>query len=1179
MTQSPRDTPANSNKRPAIATANAGSDAAAAAIALATRQQRLGADPERSAWVTASAGSGKTKVLGDRVLRLLLAGTRPERILCLTFTKAAAAEMANRIAETLARWASMPQAELNQDLIRLIGHAPGTEALSDARRLFSRVLDAPGGMKIQTIHAFCQSLLRRFPLEAEIAPHFQPMEERDTQEQLRAARDAMLLAAQSKTDSPLARALAHVTRLGEDRLDKVMTAFRRDHARLRLLRQHSGDVAAIARVMARVLGLQEGETRAQILAAACDDASFDAAGLRQAVTVLAGGKVTDQKLGTGLADWLAADLQDRIAGFDDYHGRYHDSKGSPKAAFLTKDLAQKNPDVEDCLTRERDRLIRLGERAKAADILADSKALLILALDMLDRYEARKAMRAQLDFDDLIVKTRDLLQRPGIAPWVLYKLDGGIDHILVDEAQDTNPLQWQVIEALAGEFFTGAGAVERVRTIFAVGDVKQSIYSFQGADPTGFIRARAHFESLSGVERFNNVLLDVSFRSTDRVLDVVDRVFALPGAASGVLMAGEPPLQHRVSRVGAAGEVILWPRAVPVNEEAPAPWSPPRVRDEAAAPVTRLVEAIADECQRLMRTGRLPDQDRPIRAGDILILARSRNVVFEAVVRALKMRDVPVAGIDRMQLLQQIAVQDLLAFADFLLLPEDDLTLACLLKSPLIGFGEDDLMRLCLDRGSQGLWATLTARAGQDPDFAAAHRLLGGFLDRADYLTPFALYSDLLAAAGGRRKLYGRLGAEAGDAIDEFLALAQAYEGQQTPSLQGFVHWLRITDAEVKRESQERADQVRVMTIHGAKGLQAPIVFLVDQQRRAPGDDGLFWVAAGGVDLPLWSPRKAADHPLTAAARLRREQEAALEENRLLYVALTRAEDRLYVCGTGNGRESSRLGWYDHVAEALSTLPDVETLDLPQMTGDGWSGSALRVISQQQATPRPPVSSAATAAIETPALPDWARHTAPDEPDPPQPLTPSRPSAAEAAAEPALVSPLAADQGYRFKRGRLIHHLLETLPDLPIGERASAAGSYLARPIQGLSLAQQQEIEGEVLAILNHADFAPLFGPQSQAEVPVVATLRDPDGRSRILSGQIDRLALVGDDCIIVDYKSNRPPPMQVSQVPLPYLRQMAAYRSAVRLIYPDKTVRCVLLWSDSPRLMELPNAMLDLHG
>jgi ATP-dependent helicase/nuclease subunit A len=644
-------------------------------------------------------------------------------------------------------------------------------------------------------------------------------------------------------------------------------------------------------------------------------------------------------------------------------------------------------------------------------------------------------------------------------------------------------------------------------------------------------------------------------------------------------MTDEPALRHRVSRVGAAGEVRLWPRAVPVDIEAPAPWTPPRIRDEVAAPVARLADAIARECQHLIRSARLPDQDRPVQAGDILILARSRNVAFEAIIRALKARDVPVAGIDRMQLLEQIAVQDLLAFADFLLLPEDDLSLACLLKSPLIGFGEDDLMRLCLDRGDQGLWPVLAARAAEDVLFDAAYRLLAGFLDRADYLTPFALYSDLLSAAGGRRKLYARLGLEAGDAVDEFLALAQAHEQQHTPSLQGFVHWLRTTDAEVKRETQERADQVRIMTIHGAKGLQAPIVFLVDQQRRAPGDDGLFWIEAGGVELPLWSPRKAADHAVTAAARLRREQAAALEENRLLYVALTRAEDRLYVCGIGNGMANTKPGWYDHVAEAMMAIEDAETLDLPQMSGDGWSGPALRVVSEQRVEPRRKLASIAATEAGEIALPDWARHMAPDEPDPPQPLTPSRPTPAEAVAEPALVSPLAADQGYRFKRGRLIHHLLETLPDVALADRDKAAATYLARPVHELTQAQCAEISGEVMAILNHADFAPLFGPQSQAEVPVVATLVDSEGRNRILAGQIDRLALVGNDCLIVDYKSNRPSPMRLSQVPLPYLRQMAAYRSAVRLIYPGKTVRCLLLWSDGPRLMEIPEDMLNLHG
>jgi len=1150
------------------------------AIDFATRAQRLGADPDRSAWVTASAGSGKTKVLGDRVLRLLLEGTRPERILCLTFTKAAAAEMANRIAETLARWASMPQVELRKELDRLLGRKPSAETLSDARRLFSRVLDAPGGMKIETIHAFCQSLLRRFPLEAEIAPHFQPMEERDTAEQLRAARDAMLIAAQLDTGSLLAAALAHVVRLGEDRLDRIMDAFRRNHAKLRLLQQRSGGLEAISRVMARLLDLKEGENRQSILEQGCVEAAFDGAGLRAAVALALEGKVTDQKLGHQLAAWLAGDLATRVAGFDDYCAAFHDSKDEPKNAYLTKALQQANPAAEDALLHERDRLIRLHERVKAADILANSQALLTLAFDMLARYERRKALRAELDFDDLITKTRDLLQRPGIAPWVLYKLDGGIDHILVDEAQDTNPMQWQVIEALAGEFFTGLGAIDRSRTVFAVGDVKQSIYSFQGADPTGFIRMRGQFAEMAGLERFSNVLLDVSFRSTDHVLDLVDRVFALPGAAPGVVLPGDPVLLHRVSRIGAAGEVRLWPRAVPVAADMPAPWSPPRVREEAAAPVARLARSIADECQRLIRHERLADQDRPVQAGDILILARSRNVFFDAVVRALKARDVPVAGIDRMQLLEQIAVQDLLAFADFLLLPEDDLTLACLLKSPLVGLSEEDLMRLCLDRGELSLWSMLALRASEDRVFADAYEMLGGFLDRADYLTPFALYSDLLAAAGGRRKLYGRLGLEAADAVDEFMSLAQAYEQRATPSLQGFVHWLRSNDVEVKRETQERADQVRIMTIHGAKGLQAPIVFLVDQQRRTPGDDGLFWIEAGGAELPLWSPRRAADHALTAAARLRREQAAALEENRLLYVALTRAEDRLYMCGIGTGSASAKAGWYDHVAEAMAAMPGAAELELPgTMIGDGWLGNAVRVASEQRVEPRRRAAAVEASAIAATELPGWLSYKAPDEPDPPQPLTPSRPSAAEAAAEPSLVSPLAADQGYRFKRGRLLHHLLETLPEIPLADRPAAASAYLARPIHELSTNQQVEISMEVFAVLAHPDFAPLFGPQSQAEVPVVATLKDREGRSRILAGQIDRLALVGDDCLIIDYKSNRPAPMQVAQVPLPYLRQMAAYRSAVRLIYPGKTVRCVLLWSDGPRLMELPSDMLDLHA
>lgn len=1149
---------------------------AQSAIKDATLGQRRGADPLKSAWVTASAGSGKTKVLGDRVLRLLLNGTRPERILCLTFTKAAAAEMANRIAETLATWAAMPAADLRKALSDLTSQRPSAEMQDEARRLFSRVLDAPGGMKIETIHAFCQSLLRRFPLEAEIAPHFEPMEERDATEMLRAARDAMLLAAREQRETPLALALDHVVRLGEDRLDKIMAAFLRERGRLLALRRRSGSLDDVALVLARHLDLQPGESRRDILLAACDEALFDCQGLRAAVAILQQGKATDGKLADRLAPWLAAEREDRLSGFEDYLAAFHDSKGAPKNNFLTKALAAAHPHIERMLTVERDRVARIGERLRAVDILTDTMALLTLASDMLDRYERRKAATAKLDFDDLILKTRDLLRRPGIAPWVLFKLDGGLDHILIDEAQDTNPAQWQVIEALAGEFFVGEGAVDRPRTVFAVGDVKQSIYSFQGADPLEFIAKRAQFSALAGPERFNNETLNVSFRSTDQVLDLVDRVFAGP-AAPGVVLPGEPALRHRVSRAGAEGVVTLWPRAVPVDLAAPDPWSPPRIRDEAAAPVPRLAEAIAGEIQRLIGKEILQDRGRAVTAGDILILARSRSAIFEAVVRALKTRAIPVAGIDRMHLLEQIAVLDLMAFGDFLLLPEDDLTLATLLKSPLVGLDEEALMALCLDRQGS-LWAALGERRDERAEFAAAHRLLAGFQARVDYLSPFALYGELLQATGGRRRLYARLGPEAADAVDEFIALAQDYERHHTPSLQGFLHWLRTTDVEVKRELQDSNDQVRVMTVHGAKGLQAPIVFLIDQQRRRPNEDGLFWISIGGAELPLWSPNKQADHAVTAAARERRANAMTLEENRLLYVALTRAEDRLYVCGTGSGSASAAPGWHDYVAEALAGMPGAAKLELPGFGGEGWQGEGWRVASAQLTQPtRAKPGAVAAAGAELP-LPDWAGTKAPDEPDPPQPLTPSRPSDSEEAAELALVSPLAADQGYRFKRGRLTHHLLETLPDLPPETRAAAAAAYLARPVHGLSAEQQAEIAGEVMAILNHPDFADLFAPGSQAEVPVIAHLADREGRRRILAGQIDRLAVRGKDCLIVDYKSNRPPPMQASHVPAPYLRQMAAYRRAVREIYPDKTVRCFLLWSDGPRLMELPGGMLDLH-
>jgi ATP-dependent helicase/nuclease subunit A len=1171
---------------------------------LATNYQRRAADPALSVWVSASAGSGKTKVLRDRVLRLLLDGARPERILCLTFTKAGAAEMSNRVATTLAEWASIPEADLQKQLKELLGDVALATYKSKARGLFAKVLDAPGGMRIETIHAFCQSLLRRFPLEAGIAPHFRLIEERDTQALLFEAREDMLNDARTGDNVELSAALAHLAdRAGEFTSDRVLGDLLGARAKLLALQQRMGGITGYRQALARLLRIDATATRETVLASAVEESAFDGAGLRSAIAALEAGAKTDVERAGRLANWLSASPEKRIDGFTDYLDIFFKKDGDIREKPATKGALSALPNVDDILRAEAQRLLAVIERLNAIEILADSSALMILGLDLMARFGNLKSRTAALDFDDLILATRDLLARPGIAPWVLYKLDGGIDHVLIDEGQDTSPVQWEILKSITAELIGGKGTErrradpkegEKPRSIFAVGDFKQSIFSFQGAEPWAFLDARDHFASQldqstsRGDSRtpFENVELNVSFRSSPAVLSLVDRVFA-GDAKQGVIELGAEAIHHLAARGGAAGLVEIWPLSIPLLPDLPLAWSPPEVVANRTDPITRLAGTMAARIAAMISASDiLPARGRPVRPGDFLVLVRSRNAFVPALVKALKAQAIEVSGIDRLKLLSELAVQDVLAFLDFLLLPEDDLNLAALLKSPLVGLDEIALFDLCVARGKDSLWDELRRAAGRSESCAAAVQLLTAYHERAQRLTPYELIAELLSAGGGRKRLHARLGLQVSEALDELLNLALAFEANNPPSLQGFRHWLEISEAEVKRElSDDGGGQVRIMTVHGSKGLQAPIVFLAEQRRQRPPRPGLFWLESE-TDLPVWVARSSLDVPATAKARTGLDARAQEEENRLLYVALTRAEDRLYVCGWRGERNQSQNSWHDHVSDALIDLladgaPVRRCGAREWQDEDGWEGDWLQLTTPQSDAAETKSAKAGLRLDLDIPFRDWALHPAEAEPDPPRPLIPSRPSS-ETTTTPdnaTLISPLGRDQGFRFQRGLVIHKLFQLLPEMAVATRREAARRWLANVNRASGLnADGPMLDGlvaEVMDVLEDPRFALLFAPGSRAEVPIVAEIMGRDGRSQIVSGQIDRLVVTATTCHIVDFKSNRPPAMQPEHVSPQYLRQLALYRAAAMKIYPNHTISCYLLWSAEPRLMAIPESLL----
>ena len=1144
--------------------------------------QRPAANPGLSLWVAASAGTGKTKVLTDRVLALLLNGTRPERILCLTFTKAAAAEMANRVHQRLGEWAREDDLSLTRSLEGLTGAPADDEAMSRARRLFTDVLDVPGGMKIQTIHAFCQSLLRRFPVEADIAPHFEVMDERTAAEVLEAARNDVLNSARQASgegaDAALAGALAEATgHVHEDEFTDLMADLAKERGRLRRLVEGAGGVEKAIAAVYGALGATPGEDAGTINARASADGAFDGDALRTAVEALNEGSAGDRKRARVIGNWLG-DPPSRADTFDDYQKAYLTADGARRKTLMTQmAAAAAAPGAVEALGAEAERLLDVAEDRKKAIVAAATAAALSLGAGLLAAYRRQKSRRALLDYDDLILMTRDLLRQTDKAPWVLFKLDGGLDHILIDEAQDTNPEQWEVIAALAEEFFAGLGAREEMRTVFAVGDAKQSIYSFQRADPAAFEAMRAKFRAHvdAAGKRWRNLDLDISFRSTTAVLSAVDAIFSHRSASDGVGPPGHV-IEHIANRTGQAGLVELWPPAEPGEADETEPWQAAVTPERIASPRARTARLIARTIRGWIDRGEmLESKDRLVRPGDIMVLVRQRTGFVEELVRALKQLSVPVAGIDRMVLTDQLPVMDLIALGRFLLLAEDDLTLATVLKGPLIGLDEKQLFTLAHGRGEASLWEVLKlkAREAADGDFARAQTYLAGLLARVDYSRPYELFAEVLNAKGGRRKLLRRLGPDADDPLNEFLALALAYERVAAPSLQGFLHWVEAGEAEIKRDLEQGArNEVRVMTVHGAKGLQAPIVFLPDTMQAPVSSPRLLWLERPdrAPGLPLWAPRRGHEDALARSLRddanLLRDQ----EYRRLLYVALTRAEDRLYICGWCQAKTPPEGCWYNLVKAGLEDIAEKVEFDFSRLAGDGeWKGPGLRIATVQGAKPEQPEDDRAELGAGAGELPSWARAEAPGEPGPPTPLTPSRSGVEDA--EPAVRSPLGSDDGAGFARGRIIHRLLQTLPALAPDARAKACRRYLARPVLALGEDAQAQIAEETLGVLDDPEFQALFGQDSLAEVSVVGEVN-----GHALAGQIDRLVVTGDTVLIVDYKTNRRPPEKVSATPEIYLRQMSAYRAVIAGIYPRHTVRCALLWTDGPSLMIIDDGLLD---
>lgn len=1131
--------------------------------------QKRASNPHQSVWVNASAGSGKTKILIDRFLRLLLLGEPAQKILCLTFTKAAAAEMALRIHQKTSTWTICPDEKLIAELSDLLDETPSDDMIAKARQLFAIILDVPGGLRIQTIHSFCQSVLRRFPLEASLSPHFEAIDEIAAHELVQQVFDSLLTdVSQHKMDGLFTQAFQFLLAyLSEDHFEDLFVSMLDKREEILAFAYHDeADFERIASLYLTELSLNSFQTEQDLINQFIADRQADIDFWRSLYPSLKEGAKTDQKNALIISAWYQSDDQHKADLINDYCSVFLTKDGEPRKKILTKKVLDQHPEADEVIARLTESVLSFLDKKKKNHLCLASTYYVIFATEFLKRYQHLKDQQAVLDYHDLIAKTATLLGAADTVSWVLYKLDGGIDHLLVDEAQDTSPIQWRVISSLVQDFYTGESARSVNRTLFVVGDEKQSIFSFQGADPYGFFAMNqkfSHYAQLSE-KAFENIRLQVSFRSNQTILDFVDHVFKPTETLQGVSLSGDE-IKHFAYRTDAPGSVELWPLITSIPEadndqENKETWTLPQAHEWTIPPTRQLAEEIADDiANRLRLEDHVSAKNRIIKPGDIMILLRRRSHLLLDIVRALKKKGIPITGVDRLYLHNQLIVKDMIAVCEWALCPEDDLTLAVILKSPFIGISETDLLNLCAHRNGT-LWDMLQQHHTTYANY------LQQLLDDSKTLSPFELIASLLQREcpankrSGRRAIHQRMGSEVDDALDELLSIILTYEGQHISCLQSFTSWMKSMTFEVKREMEQVEDRVRIMTVHGSKGLQAPIVYLPDTFRTQPQSKKIIWTNSKDP-LPFFLPKAADGDDQTDLFKDTIRLKDTEEYKRLLYVALTRAEDRLIICGIHSPKQQEN-SWYHYCYKAIEEI-GLPFSFMPYRHPEAFVGQGYKF----ENTIAAPIAISETPFIHSPitdtvtTLPSWIDLKIDDTQNVKRLVRPSEKESNS------FITDGKGNISQQLIKGKIMHQCFELFPFLPEKDWGTLLRKISMQFGGAVSLELEEDLLFQIRKVIQDPVFQFCFSDKARAEVPLIGHLTS---ENIYVSGQIDRLIETDDVIYFIDFKTSPYVPASQEKIPSSIHYQMNLYRKLLQQIYPAHTIKGAILWTAGPKLMFL---------
>lgn len=1162
-------------------------------IKLANDSQLSASDPTISAFVSANAGSGKTKVLIDRVARLLLQDAQPDEILCVTYTKAAAAEMKTRLFQRLGSWSVADDERLTRELMKLNPAREGAfsaKELGRARSLFAQALETPGGLKIETLHAFCVRLLKRFPLEAGVTPGLSLMEESEAKRIKTEAIGSLLR--EAAHDAQLRQDVYHMA--NHDPIKERLAALLDKRDLLGKFIEKSGGIEKAINELRSCLDVPSDE--ATIISDLMAEMDFEAyRGLYRSLSHIRNELGTnDTKALNRLSGVIEAEKGERR--FSAMQNFFLTSSLKPYNEIFTKSLQKSHPEIQMYFTTgDLDTGIEFSkfhlnyERFLRFKVFEQTAASLRVCYKLSRVYAQHKTRRGAIDFDDQISLATSLLKDKVSSDWVLQRLDGQLKHILLDEAQDTNPTQWQLINALSEDFFAGQSAHDDAsafpRTLFAVGDEKQSIFGFQGAAPEQFAIQKEAYSKLNPIEtkfarddgnitalnlvqpgRFHTPQMLVSFRSSRSVLKFVDAVFSRQEAA---LLPDGSSIGEHIGARPFEGRVEFWPYYRNAKEELDVTSSPVDRIPQTSGKV-HLANAIAARIKEMMTDETLIEEEdekgrlvtRSARPGDVLILCRKRKALYDEILRALQSAGLKFAGADRLQLKDSLAAQDVLNLIRVAIFPENNLALAELLKSPFIGLvsDNDDLFPLANDRGQKTLWARLCE--AETPKYVAARNYIAD-LRAHRHLSPHnfllrALNRPAMSGEGptGHIALDNRFGSSVRLVIDTIMGQAANCEAKGVAGLQAFLLLMEQNDSDVKRELAEENDAIRVMTVHGAKGLEAPIVIL--PETTGPVSDKEEFKFAELEGTPVLLGNKKTDTKEQESLREASQDKASKEDKRLLYVALTRACNHLIICGAQHGYGRAQNCWHEICEKTILTLlddqgnnetPPEERLMFPAMR-------SLEPVVRTAFSDDAPAKERAKSSYPA-SYPIWLDEKAVDA----KPFIYTSPtSLARLGKERVTINRQRQERA--LLRGDLIHKLLEYLPQIEEGRREELAYAYLDKMTAAEDIAElAEEIMAEVFSLLTDENFAFLFGAGSHAELAISGYGRHlPD--DLLISGQIDRLVETDEAVTLIDYKSDHISKDQIEEAAERHALQVALYRSVLQNIYGDKPIKCAILWT-----------------